>query len=196
MRKTSEQRKREIVGKALEIVNSDGPKALTTSRLAAAVGLSEAALYRHFPSKSAIIVGLAAELERRFENVHNEVVRTSDTVKERLAVLLKVQSRLLARQSALPATIALSVLGGDRQARMAFARIARTVRRWLEEIFEQGVRSGELRVDLDTKQAAAFFHFLLVGHGTATRAGVAPDLQTRMGALRLAYDALRNTERA
>jgi len=55
------ERSDEIVAAAWEIVRAEGIGALTTHALAARLDLAVGALYRYFPSKSAIV----AELERR-----------------------------------------------------------------------------------------------------------------------------------
>ena len=48
----------EIMELASQIIDRDGIQELTTKNLAAEIGLSEAALYRHFKSKNEIMLGL------------------------------------------------------------------------------------------------------------------------------------------
>lgn len=48
----------EIMELATRIIDKDGIQELTTKNLAAGMGLSEAALYRHFKSKNDILLGL------------------------------------------------------------------------------------------------------------------------------------------
>jgi len=58
-------RQREILGRALELVQETGLSNLTLKRVAERVGFTEAAIYRHFPSKRDLIFGLIAMLEQR-----------------------------------------------------------------------------------------------------------------------------------
>lgn len=51
-------RQRDIIDAAIEIISRQGFKDLTTKNLAARIGLSEAALYRHFSSKKDLILSL------------------------------------------------------------------------------------------------------------------------------------------
>jgi AcrR family transcriptional regulator len=63
-------RQLEIIHSAGTILTEAGMSGLTTKKLAQSVGFSEAALYRHFKSKEAIVLALlsylAADMETRF----------------------------------------------------------------------------------------------------------------------------------
>ena len=52
MRKSAELRKAEIVAAVLDLADRIGPDRVTTGAAAAAVGVSQAALFRHFPENS------------------------------------------------------------------------------------------------------------------------------------------------
>jgi len=56
-------RQAEILDHAMALVRLGGLAALTTKRLAQRVGFTEAALYRHFPNKQALILGMMDRLE-------------------------------------------------------------------------------------------------------------------------------------
>lgn len=58
MRNKFTDRQIEIMELASQIIDRDGIQELTTKNLAAEIGLSEAALYRHFKSKNEILLGL------------------------------------------------------------------------------------------------------------------------------------------
>jgi AcrR family transcriptional regulator len=58
-RKSTEVRRAEIADAALHIVATRGIAALSTQALADAVGLTTGALFKHFPSRDAILLGLA-----------------------------------------------------------------------------------------------------------------------------------------
>ncbi|MCD6557256.1 MAG: TetR/AcrR family transcriptional regulator [Bacteroidales bacterium] len=68
--------RREQIKKAvLEIVFSEGLKKLTTKNLAKKVGLSEGAVFRHYPTKQAIILGI-------IDDVKNELVTKLQQISE------------------------------------------------------------------------------------------------------------------
>lgn len=70
----------EIMEIASQIIDRDGIQELTTKNLAAEIGLSEAALYRHFESKNEIMLGLLdyfmCEMKDRVAEIAAEPGRT------------------------------------------------------------------------------------------------------------------------
>jgi AcrR family transcriptional regulator len=59
--------RRALVLAALDLLERDGPAALTLRRLARAVGVSAMAPYHHFPSRADLLVAVAAEGFRRLQ---------------------------------------------------------------------------------------------------------------------------------
>lgn len=57
-------RQREIIDAALSLINDQGIQELTMKRIAAVVGVSEPAIYRHFSSKSDIMAAIVDEMNR------------------------------------------------------------------------------------------------------------------------------------
>lgn len=66
-RKPTSQRRTEIADAALRIIGTRGVSALTIASLAADLGLTGGALYRHFPSTEAILEAVAARAEELLE---------------------------------------------------------------------------------------------------------------------------------
>ena len=56
-------RQEEILDHTLELVRDAGLAGLTMKKIAERVGFTEAAVYRHFPSKRALLLGLVGRLE-------------------------------------------------------------------------------------------------------------------------------------
>jgi AcrR family transcriptional regulator len=57
-------RQEQILDRTVELVGRDGLANLTMKRIAERVGFSEAAIYRHFPTKQRLLLGLMDRLER------------------------------------------------------------------------------------------------------------------------------------
>src|SRR3546814_20670875 len=62
VRKPAEERKSEIVETALRLADKVGPDRLATGQIAEAVGLTQAALFRHFPKKKDLWEAIAASI--------------------------------------------------------------------------------------------------------------------------------------
>jgi AcrR family transcriptional regulator len=65
VRRTKAERRREIAEAALKLVTKHGVHGTTVSRIAAAVGLSRGALYKHFPNREAVLVAAMDLMEER-----------------------------------------------------------------------------------------------------------------------------------
>jgi TetR/AcrR family transcriptional regulator len=61
----SPERREQILDRASELATEAGLGQLTMKRIAARVGFSEAAIYRHFPTKQALLLGLMDRLDAR-----------------------------------------------------------------------------------------------------------------------------------
>lgn len=79
------QRQLEIIEAASEILNQSGLAGLTTKNLAAKMGFSESALYRHFKSKEDIVLTmlkyLAKDMDVRFENSISSIESPQEKLK-------------------------------------------------------------------------------------------------------------------
>lgn len=88
----------EIMEAASQIIDRQGIQELTTKNLAANIGLSEAALYRHFKSKNEIMLGLLdyfiLEMNGRVAIIADKVGRTpAELLKDIFASQLKTFSQ-------------------------------------------------------------------------------------------------------
>lgn len=85
---------------ALMLESSDGSQRITTAKLAANVGVSEAALYRHFPSKTKMFDSLIEFIEdslvSRINLILNDEKDTLTRIKLILALILGFSEKTLA----------------------------------------------------------------------------------------------------
>lgn len=63
-RERSETRREQIIDAALQVVAEDGLGRFTTAAIAKVVGVTDAALFRHFESKEAIVLAAIDRIER------------------------------------------------------------------------------------------------------------------------------------
>lgn len=82
-------RQTEIVEKAIEIISRNGIEGLTTKSLAGQVGVSEAALYRHFSGKSDILTGILDYFDAKNKVLVNEVLKETIPGMDKIHQILK-----------------------------------------------------------------------------------------------------------
>lgn len=85
------QRQYEIIQAAGKLLIEKGVKGLTTKNLAAEMGFSESALYRHFKNKEDIIVFLLEFLKQNIEQRLTEIAYSSAKPTEKLSQIFNSQ---------------------------------------------------------------------------------------------------------
>jgi AcrR family transcriptional regulator len=151
-------RREQIAAAALGVITAGGMRALSIAAVAREVGLTPSAIYRHYPSREAVI-DAALELirDRLLGNVSAVRAETPDPV-ERLRRLLARDVRLLRENRAFPRVLfSEEVYGGPaRRRERAFAMI-RAYLAEIAEICRQGQHEGRIRRDLDAETFAMLF---------------------------------------
>jgi TetR/AcrR family transcriptional regulator len=156
----SADRQEDILDRALELAASTGLAALTMKKIAARVGFSEAAIYRHFPTKQALLLALMARLETRLvRQVEQIAAEDGASPGDRLARALELHLHLVLEQNSLPIMLlAEASASGDP---VLLRRMRGIMRRYLG-ILQRLVKEGMDRRELpDTAQPETLAMLLL-----------------------------------
>ena len=96
-------RQEKILEETLRLVRENGLSNLTTRRVAERVGFSEPALYRHFPTKQSLLLGLMAKLEEMLLGRAQEILEEVDkSAEQRLEEVLRFHLDLNQQNNSLP----------------------------------------------------------------------------------------------
>lgn len=96
-------RQEELLDAALDLAREVGLGGLTVRRLADRVGFTEAALYRHFPSKGALLLALMGRIESRFLPAVRAIAEDEERpLRERLAEVVRFHVRMVLAIDGLP----------------------------------------------------------------------------------------------
>lgn len=152
-RRTSEVRQAELTDAALHIIATRGIAALSTRSLAAQVGLSTGAIFRHFTSLEALLDAVVARVEAVLDATYPDATLPAG---ERLARFLEARSTAVGSQLGILRLVlseqfllALPKAGSTRLA----GAVERT-RAFVLECLRQGQDTGELRADLPAETLA------------------------------------------
>lgn len=88
--KKNNRREEILQALAQMLESSQGNQRITTSKLAAHVGVSEAALYRHFPSKTRMFEGLITFIEESLLSRINRILSEEKDTMTRLRLILQL----------------------------------------------------------------------------------------------------------
>jgi TetR/AcrR family transcriptional regulator len=134
---------------AAELERSPG-KRITTAELARAVGVSEAALYRHFPSKAKMFEGLIEFIEDSVFTLINRILADEPRARTRCEKIMLVLLAFSARNPGLSRIMMGDALIGETE------RLRTRMTQFYDRIetqFRQVLREGEMAGDLSAGQA-------------------------------------------
>lgn len=119
---------------------------ITTAGLARAVGVSEAALYRHFPSKAKMFEGLIEFIEDSIFSLINRILKENDSSLKRCENILSLLLGFSERNPGLTRILTGEVLTGETE------RLRIRVNQFYERLetqIKQVLREGEMNKELN-----------------------------------------------
>jgi AcrR family transcriptional regulator len=166
-RKSAEERKDEIVAVTLQLAYEVGPDRISTEAIASRVGVTQAAIFRHFPRKQDIWVAVITWLKDRVAGRWAAAQAGLTDPRARLEAVLSSQFTFITAIPALPAVLLSRELHGNAALRCGLLAVMGEFRGTLADIIADGVGAGIWRTDLDRDRAANLLIALV--QGTALR---------------------------
>ena len=145
-----EERKNEILKKALSLFARMGYEQVTYQQLASVCGLSRTALYKYFQNKKEVFDNALYHLVQYIGNELKETLRQNPamTAAERLEMLAKMSIDMCISNPELMETIVEYLLAQKRQGESVERKIRRhtvTFRCEIKNLVQDGIASGEFR---------------------------------------------------
>lgn len=154
-RKSAPERRDEIVTAAVELADAVGPERLTTNTIADAIGLSQAAVFRHFPTKQSIWEAVIAWIGDRLEQRWRAAQQPGLTADAHLRRLLIGHLDIIRTVPAIPSILLSRELHSRNDIlHQGLQSLTRRFHAHLAAIIERGTGEGSFRSDLDAADAA------------------------------------------
>lgn len=157
-RLSTEARQREIVATVLALARERGPDAITTQSIADRMGVTQGAVFRHFPDKEAIWLAVFAWVRESLGAAFATAMGKANSP------LAKIEQAFLAHVSFIAANPGVPRVmfhelqyPGDSPVRTDVRTMITGYRQRLMQLFAQAKAAGELRDDLDTALASVLF---------------------------------------
>jgi AcrR family transcriptional regulator len=164
IRKPAEERKSEIVEAALRLADKVGPDRLSTGQIAEAVGLTQAALFRHFPKKQDLWEAVAARIGEKFQQRWLAIERGPADPVDRLRRIVAAQLKLIQSTPAIPAILFSRELHVENRAlRVIFAEFMMNFHSRIKRLIAAAQGEGRLRSDMAAEDAAYLVISLVQG---------------------------------
>jgi len=161
-RKTSGERKKEIIDAARELIIREGVQGVTIKNLSEKNRISEPAIYRHFKNKRAILTALIDNFEHNLTEVIDRPIRYHKNPLDRLREIMKAHMIFTAeRRGILFAVTAESIYFNDDFLRRKILGVIDRYRTKIKEILLQARREGFLREDINLDSVSLTFFGLI-----------------------------------
>ena len=151
----AEARKAIIVETALRLSDEAGPELVTTEKIASALGLTQPAIFRHFPKKELIWTAVAEWLETQMTAVWDEANSETVAPAAELKLITMAHVKLLAATPGISAILFSRELHFNNDLlREGLARNQKLFQARLEASIRRGIGRGDFRAGLDPRDAA------------------------------------------
>jgi len=157
--KPGPSRRESILQALAEMLEESPHKKVTTAALAKKVGVSEAALYRHFPSKARIYEGLIDFIEEALFSRINAIVKDAPNTQERCRMIITLLLSFSEKNPGLSRILTGDALTGETD--RLHARVNQLFAR-IESQIKQVLREGEHRENCRTHLLSSAAAELLV----------------------------------
>lgn len=162
-RASSQERKAGLISAAASLFATDGFKGTTTKQIAKSAGVSEALLFKYFPTKRALYAAILAE-KAQYSELREAVEQAAEKQDDERLFTLLASYRI--RKGADPTMLRLllfSALEGHELSEMFFRRHYRVFYDLLAKYIAQRIKAGAFR-PVDPLLAARAFFGIIVHH--------------------------------
>lgn len=144
--KTKPSRRQQILeALARQLEESPGER-ITTAGLARAVGVSEAALYRHFPSKAKMFEGLIEFIEETVFGLTNRILQDEASAVKRIERIIVLVLGFADRNPGITRLLTGDVLIGETERlRIRIGQFYERLETQLKQVLREGELAGEIK---------------------------------------------------
>ena len=163
-RQSAEERKAQIVAEVLRLADEIGPDRLSTTDVARAIGLSQPAIFRHFPTKGALWLAVAKDIADRLQSYWAAAEAGATGPQARLKALIGAQLTAIAETPALPSILFSRELQVDNPAlREVFRGLLSAFEGRLVAVIRELQAAGDLKRDVSPEDVAILLTSLVQG---------------------------------
>ena len=161
-RKNSVERKIDIVNSARDLITGEGVQSLTIKNIAKKNKISEAAIYRHFKNKQAILVAIIDNFEHNLMKAIDEPIKYYENPLKRLEELMRAHMIFTEKKKGiLFAITAESIHFNDDFLRRKVLGVIEAYKIKIKKILFEARKKGLIRKDIDLNAASLTFFGLI-----------------------------------
>ncbi len=163
-RRPTEKRQAEIVAAALRLARDSSPVLITTGDIAAAIGVTQGAVFKHFPTKEAIWLGALTWVRTHLLKTLGDAAQSQAAAAPKLAAVFHAHVDFVIRHPGVPRVIFHELQQpADSALKQEVRNLLQAYRALLLRIIGAGIESGELASGLHREAAATLFVGIVQG---------------------------------
>lgn len=163
-RRPTEERQAEIVAAALRLAREVSPALITTGDIAAAVGVTQGAVFKHFSTKEAIWLAAMRWAREQLLPGLKEAARAAPSPLEALGAVFKAHVGFVVAHPGVPRTIFHELQQvPDSAVKQEVQALLQGYRKLLLRLLRAAIQQGQVPAGLDQEAAATMFIGIVQG---------------------------------
>lgn len=149
------KRQQEIVETSIELIAEKGIQGLTIKNLSKAIGISEPGIYRHFESKTEILITILNNFRDMAAMLSGLMLHSEDTAMNNISFMFsKMVDTFVETPSLVAVIFSEEIFKNEDVLNNKIVEILNLNEQTIENILRKGQREGSLRDDIDEKNLA------------------------------------------
>jgi len=149
------ERQAEIIDKSINLIATRGIQGLTIKNLSKEIGISEPAIYRHFESKTEILLSMLKNFEEMSSFIDAAMDQFAGTAMEKIEFMFsKIVDIFIEDPAHISVVFSEEVFKNDKILREKIVEIMEVKVKTIENIISKGQKKGEIRNDIDQRTLA------------------------------------------
>ena len=145
----------EIIDRSIDIIANKGIQGLTIKNLSKEIGISEPAIYRHFESKTAILLSILANFQEMSSFMNEAIKDMDDTAINKIEFLFTKIIEIFSKEpSHISVVFSEEIFKNEAVLKEKIIEIMNLKEKAVEDILLDGQNKGEIRTDIDNKTLA------------------------------------------
>lgn len=149
------ERQQQIIDESIRIIANKGIQGLTIKNLAKEIGVSEPAIYRHFESKTDILLTILNNFKAMSSFMDDMLKDSHMTAIEKIEFMFSKIIEIFSEEpSHISVVFSEEIFKNDKTLKDKIIEIMDDKEKTLEDIIKKGQSEGEIRDDIDNKTLA------------------------------------------
>ncbi len=154
----AEERRAVIVEAVIALAAEQNPNGITTAAIAKRMGLTQGALFRHFPNKAAVLLAVMDWVTERLLAELDEAIQDAASPLAALRAMFMTHVAFVAKHPGVPRLLFVELQSTEMTpSKEAVQSFIRGYRERLHRLIEKGKAGKELETNLDTEAATILF---------------------------------------